>query len=212
MKIRGKVCSAVLLALMAPVLRAQAPSVEPQLEPLLFHPLRTRTEGDWTIVALNLVPAAWRVGRADGNVSTQGQLRAMLRGLNGMMILGYCNEQRAGLTRHRCAFELRAGEFAGIEIDSQLAGQTLGWVATMPQAGARSGRDRYFGLLEPEQYVGDTRAAMPVAVNLRIPSSAAAWRTAALDERGAVVVLHSATTDVALASIDEPDRDDGGGD
>jgi hypothetical protein len=132
----------------------------------LFQRIEASTQRGVAItISASLSPSAWRVGHGDGPRASAAQLAAMLENLRGALVAEPCLGDPLGPPR--CSTKLPAPSLAGIA-STQTADSVLGWVATDP---ASEARERWLGLLRPEQYGAPDSAPFGARLVLRFDAS-----------------------------------------
>jgi hypothetical protein len=102
---------------------------------VLVHRFAIPEKSAWGKVSVDLVPAAWRVGGADGPPASAAQLRVALRALGGMQIGGRCAGQVDGATAYPCGFAVRELGLAAQAGDRQ-SGIAMDWTHNPARARA----------------------------------------------------------------------------
>jgi hypothetical protein len=110
-----------------------------QVPLVLVHRFTIAEPPSWGGVAVDLVPAQWRVGGPDGPAANAWQLQAVLAALIAVEVGGCCSAWAEGLTAYPCGFTLRGFELAGLDVDR-------GPASASPQASSmpeRTGADAF---------------------------------------------------------------------
>lgn len=111
-------------ALLAICLSAAGGDVAAQEQPVplvLVHRFTIAEPPSWGDVAVDLVPAQWRVGGPDGPLANAWQLRMALGRLVAVEVGGCCSAWADGPTAYPCGFTLRGFELLGLEVDREPA-------------------------------------------------------------------------------------------
>jgi hypothetical protein len=190
-------CIAACFGGVAPCVAADADAPQP-----LYHRFEIPADGAFGAVSIDLVPAAWRVGHADGPPADAAQLDAVLAQLSRIRVRGRCGSIVDGATEYPCSFALARLAVDGIPA-ARLDGVAGGGAATFSIAavagaplaeeaalgGDRSRIDRVLEVVASIAGAGEpgARAGGRIAFSFRaVPNSIA---PAAFDPHSGVVVL-----------------------
>jgi hypothetical protein len=93
---------------------------------VLVHRFTLPDKLAWGKISVDLAPAAWRIGGADGPPASAAQLRVALRTLGGLEIGGRCTGQVDGATAYPCGFAVRELGFAA-QTGDRHSGIAMDW-------------------------------------------------------------------------------------
>lgn len=122
---RRRIASTVLAAWL--ITAGSGVTAQEQEVPLvLVHRFAIAEPPSWGDVAVDLVPAQWRVGGPDGPLANAWQLRMALGGLVAVEVGGCCSAWADGPTAYPCGFTLRGFTLLGLDVDREPASASPG--------------------------------------------------------------------------------------
>lgn len=171
---------------------------------VLVHRFAIPEKLDWGKVSVDLVPAAWHVGGADGPPASAAQLRLALRALGILEIGGRCTGQVNGLTSYPCGFAVRELGFAGQTGDRQ-GGIAMDWAtgSARAQAGVSARQaanrkvqfaplpdtQRFVGLQVEPRHLGDVDKASGRRLEFEIRAVSNSLHRSTFDRASGLVML-----------------------
>lgn len=171
---------------------------------VLVHRFAIPEKLDWGKVSVDLFPAAWQQGGADGPPASAAQMRVALRSLDSLEIGGRCTGQVNGPIGYPCGFEVRELGFAG-QIGGRYGDIAMDWtpnparapavVATgraaniKAQIGPLPGTARFVSVQVEPRYLGDVEKAFGRRLEFEIRAVSNLLQTSTFDRASGLVTL-----------------------